>query len=59
MEDDFRRIDRELILASDSDGDNDNDAAGQHPPEPRPMRSRNKKHWVVFRGKTPGIYEDG
>ena len=58
MEVDFRRIDMqaaeyESIHASSSMRKTPNT------PSPPPTPVRDRKTWVVFRGKTPGIYDDG
>jgi len=60
MEDDFHRMDS---AASAILGDGDAQADDLVPPQnngvhiPNPTLSQDQKTWVVFHGKTPGIYE--
>ena len=55
MDEDFRRIDEEASQPGEYSGD-DQDRASTEPPPPL---SRNSKTWVVFRGRIPGIYDNG
>jgi hypothetical protein len=54
MDSDFRRIDREAAAQlSENDEDEDDTLV-----DPRPRPAHNSKVWVVFRGRTPGIYDN-
>lgn len=74
MDADFHRIDKEATESSehsndnhigahnDNDNDIDNDESGIEiliPTEPSSELNRMSKAWVVFRGRAPGIYDNG
>ena len=58
LDDDFRRIDRQ---AAEFEQIHTSPPMRRipHTPTPPPTLVRDRKTWVVFRGKTPGIYDDG